>query len=246
MTKPLTLQYELPGCTAVFAGRQSRTAHSDAYAALSALGAQPTKICQVLVPSDDTQLGYQAIAATRSDSPVHAEGVILTDVATGAFMRTRDCPTVILAHEKNGRVIMTHAGKYALRPPLTCGGCTANIISKAIREIAPAGDTSYTHAVVFGGICPTCFRHDDKFGQAFMAPFLERFGATVFQGDPLLGQLDLNKLIKLQLVGYGVPECNLVVDTTCTREHPGCASNRGVLYDGDSDQVANNSYVVKQ
>jgi len=252
MQKALQLQHELPGCTGVFLGRQPHLASGNRgktlrrkYQAVNALGAQPTKICQVIVPSDDSSNGHKTIGAANYESPVYGEGIVLTDVSSGGFMQTRDCPTLFLSNEKTGRVLMSHAGKYAVRPPVDCSGCSGNIVSTAFKAVAPDYDGGLVHAWVVGGICPTCFKHDDERGQAFIKPFLDTFGTEVFTGDVNMGQLDLNTLIKLQLQGFGVAASNIRIDTTCPREHVGCASYRGITFDGDDDTLANDLYIVR-
>lgn len=223
---------QLPGCKVVLLGQQPRmkngqltnaVANADTY--ITKLGGDTSKRCVIVPPSNDTERGYQSIGVCNFIEPVFAEGTVLTEPQSSAVLQVADCATITIVNTETGQVLLTHAGRWALKPPECCG-CTGNIVSTAFRKIVGDSSSEKLFVYITGAICPQHFRHDDEDGQELVRPFLEKFGADIFFGDLKDGCLDIVKLIKVQLVGFGIPEDHISHDGICTFEEPGLTSHR--------------------
>jgi copper oxidase (laccase) domain-containing protein len=204
-------------------GHQERLSDNPLQAIVAAieLGASPERVCIVHAPNSSEQTGFQQIKIPDYQTPVEAEGVILTEQGSAAIIQTADCPTIILTDGATGRKVVTHAGRPALTPQGHCTDCT--IVENALAQLG-AKDRNKVHAFVVGDICGTCFLHDHESALPLVAPFL-RLGEQVFDDVERHG-LSLFKVIKLRLTHAGVPTSNITHYGNCTFHHDHYASHR--------------------
>ncbi len=200
------------------------------------LGATPSAICVLHVPSNQGEPGFQLIKKPDYEHPLKAEGVILTQRGSAAILQTADCPTLILTDELTGNKVVTHAGRAALTPQGHCVDCT--IVETALASLGTK-DKRKVQAFVLGDISGKHFLHDHESARPLIEPFL-CLGDEIFTDKARLG-LSLFAVIKHRLLHAGVPLGNISHYGECTFAHHRYSSHRR---DGDRND-RNHIIVVK-
>lgn len=192
------------------------------------------KQCFVKVASGKDQTGFQTIESwteTLPDTPLHADGIVMTATNQTATFHTADCPAVIMSEPTRNIVVALHAG----RPALTFYN-NQNVITNALQFIE---NPANTYVYITGGICGTHFAHDQDNAKPLALPFLDTFGESVFS-DVISLSLNLQAVIETQLINAGIPAAHIKHDNICTFETKGLASHRR---DG-SDRTTTNTVTV--
>ena len=197
------------------------------------LGANQAKVCLVKPAGDATEPGFLSIVnstfgdAKSEDFDVYADGVVLTESGSAAVLFTADCPTVILLGRfKNGQIaiVAVHAGRAAMAPVTLRDGNPSNIITWAYKKLVKGLEVEDVQAYITGAICGHCFKHDKPEARGLVEPF-KQFGEHAILDDKQ-GTLDLVKIIKEQLLQFGLTEANIKHDGVCTLETDWLASYR--------------------
>jgi copper oxidase (laccase) domain-containing protein len=200
------------------------------------LGADPAKITQLIVASDDSKPGHKGVYPPRYGDILHADGTVLSEAGSAAVIQAADCPVIVMIDGASGRIAFAHAGRPALSPTAHCASCTVteNMLHALFgRE----RDCRQLEVLVTGNICGPCFKHDRAEARPLIEPFL-RYPDAVF-ADRTLGALDLFALIKHQLIFAGVPEVQIRHAGPCSLETPLLSSHRR------GDNTRNTFIVVK-
>jgi copper oxidase (laccase) domain-containing protein len=192
-----------------------------AFRAAVELGATPSRMSLLHVPSNETERGFQLIKQPTYDDPVEAEGVILTERGSAAILQTADCPTIIITDEITGNKVVTHAGRAALTPQGQDSSDT--IVERALAKLSPK-DMTKVQAFVLGDISGKHFLHDHESARPLIEPFL-RYNEEVFTDKVRLG-LSLYEVIKRRLLHAGVPLAHIGHYGECTFAHHRYASHR--------------------
>jgi copper oxidase (laccase) domain-containing protein len=222
-------------------GRMRRMIEDDGMAAANlavGLGASPSKICRIIVASDENAPGFQQIKGPDYQEFVYAEGSILRSSHEAIVLQSGDCPIVLL--RKDDRVIAFHAGRPALTPfcKVKSASCDYTVVENALSFLCGKTPRENVEALVLGNICGQCFKHESDEAVEKASWFLP-LGEQVF-GDTETLSLDLFEVIKLRLRHEGVLDENIHHLGPCTFETAGLTSYRR----GDRD-TRNTIVVVK-
>ena len=197
-----------------------------------ALGASVSKICRVIVASDQNQEGFQLTKVADYTDFVRADGVVLTEPGSAALLQTADCASGILYCPRTNRAVLFHGGRPALTPfcRQESGTCDWTVVETALQAVTKGGAKDDVVALVIGNICGQCFKHEHESAHHLAEPFLH-LGEKVF-ADVENKALDLYKVIKHRLMHAGVREENISHTGPCTFETPVLSSHRR----GDTDR----------
>lgn len=197
-----------------------------------ALGAEASKICRVIVASNQHQPGFQLPKVADYHDCVFADAVVLHEPKSAALMQVADCPVCILYDATTQRAAVFHGGRPALTPfcKLESKTCDGTVVENALQEVTRGGSKHAVMALVVGNICGACFTHDHQSASHLVEPFMP-LGETVFADMENKG-LDLYKVIKHRLLHAGVAEEHISHAGPCTFETPGLSSHRR----GDTDR----------
>ncbi len=225
-------------------GRQRRIIEDEGRMAATqaqGLGAHPSKICRLIVASDETRTGFQQLKLPDFQELCYADGVLLTEIGSAVAGQSGDCPFVILHNLQSDRMAIFHAGRPALTPfcKLDSPHCDFTIVETALSQLCGAGSRESVQALIIGNICGSCFKHDQPEARA-KATWFSPLGDHVFADVESLS-LDLEAVIRHRLTHQGVAESNIRHVGPCTFETPSLASHRR----GDTD-VRNTLIVVKR
>ena len=151
-------------------------------------------------------------------------------------MRSADCPTLVLFHEKSGTVVVAHCSRDSLlcRQEILTGFKDrqySTVIYPAVSKFDESRISLHTiRAHIICGIAGKNFGHGPKHRQYGMynqalAGFVEkRYGTNCFYGDPRDGHIELHKVIQAQLSLCGVTK--VTHDGLDTFSDPRLHSNR--------------------
>ena len=198
-------------------------------ASVEGLAAQ--SVCWVKAARDQNGCGFQEIVEPRfsafiqNEPDVLADGVILHTPRTAVGMRTGDCPAIVLFERNSGRLLITHAGRAAMKP--TCGrwGQIENIVTIAYRKITRGCLQPDVTAVITGAICASCFPHNQTAADQALVEEFAAFGPHAVP-DRARGTIDLVAIITAQLVDFGISADRITHDGLCTHEDVRLASYR--------------------
>ncbi len=195
------------------------------------MGANPQYICVMKPANGPDKDWFQKISRDQfnpknASERSAADGAIVTRNSSAIIIPTGDCAVLVLSNTKKRRMGVFHVGREAAKSFTPCVDCFTNIVSLGIRGVLGESDPAHLHAYITGSICAEHFPHDSPDGQEKVRHFKEKFGHKLFKGDPAEGKLDIPKLIKLQLLGYRIPDNQIVHDGLCTFAHPNLSSHR--------------------
>lgn len=171
-------------------------------------------------PSSAAGTGFKEIVALSKLPITYGDGVLVPS-NTAVGIGSRDCPIVVLYNSYRPTTVVCHAG----RPALSRGTAGEITVLNAAIDAVTNHDSSqrcYVRAYVTAGICADCLVHEGKGAETYLAPF-RRYHPNAIGAR---GRLDLHKVIRCELEQLGVPNTNIVVDTTCTKEHSAMSSHR--------------------
>lgn len=196
------------------------------------LGANPSKICRLIVASNQHQEGFQLAKVADYIEFVNADSVILTEAKSAALIQVADCPVGVLYDKKTNRAVVFHGGRPALTPfcKESSPACDWTIVEDALTHVTAGGSADSVQALVLGNICGQCFVHDHKEAKHLISPFVP-LGEKVF-ANMETGALDLYAVIKHRLMHGGVAEENIQHAGPCSFETPSFSSHRR----GDDDR----------
>lgn len=210
-------------------GHQKRMIEDEGHIASKlavALGASASKICRVIVASDQNQEGFQLTKVADYTDFLRADATILAERRSAAMMQTGDCATGILYCSRTNKASVFHGGRPALTPfckeySKTCDG---TIVEDALLHLCGNGPKDDVIALVIGNICGACFKHEKEEAHHLAEPFLP-LGERVFANIENRA-LDLYAVIKHRLMHAGVLEQNITHAGPCTFETPALSSHR--------------------
>ncbi|PIW96649.1 hypothetical protein COZ82_03890 [Candidatus Kaiserbacteria bacterium CG_4_8_14_3_um_filter_38_9] len=184
-----------------------------------------TKVGLIIAPSTSAGEGFGRIRKNGiGGSVIRAEGILLNSAGMAGIIQTADCPVIVIRNPKNGKVMMTHAGRAALTPGRMPNGTPHNIVSKVYQMVLGDSNPAYLQTHITACICGKCFVHDFHGSEEYIKSF-DKFGPTVFT-NRARGELDMKAVIVKQLTGFGVMRENITWDSKCTKETSGLSSLR--------------------
>ena len=216
-------------------GHQHRMIEDDGRTASSlavALGAHPSKICRLIVASDQHQEGFQLTKVADYQEFVRGDGVILSEPGSAALIQVADCAVCVLYSPVTKRVAVIHCGRPALTPfcKSDCGPCDWTVLEGALKQVSAGATPESVEVLVLGNICGACFKHDHEDAKPLIEPFLS-LPPKVFD-DHETKSLNLYEVIKHRLVWGGVPQEHIRHVGPCTFETAALSSHRR----GDKDR----------
>lgn len=245
MLKSLHDSTKLGNALVALFGSQRRMIEDDGIEASKlavALGAHPSKICRLIVASDESRPGFQEIREPDFQECTIADGVVLREVGQASAGQVSDCPMIVLRDPRTEAYVFYHGGRPALTPFCKehSPTCDFTVVENALSALCGNQSKEPVEALIVGNICGSCFKHDHASAQEKATRFFP-LGDKVFADLETLS-LDLEAVIRHRLVHAGVREKNIRHMGPCTFETPSLASHRR----GDSGDVRNTVVIVLQ
>jgi len=169
----------------------------------------------------------------ESERP-QVDGLVLALPGQAVWLRTADCPTLVIKNQNTGNVAVAHASRNSLLKNLipTIFGHVGN--SLAAFSCIGIAAKDYTHPPNYPGY--------ENRNQQLVRNLVDQYSTRVFEGDPYQnGALDLHKLIEQQFIKCGVRESQISHDDVNTFDDKRFHSHRR---EGESRQGRLNHILV--